>query len=139
MCTNYEPFLDPTFRNIFGAEIPPGEFNNDAYIQYLAPVVRNIVRKSDDEPRGREALAAHFGLVPYWFQPKPETPDKIVPSWATHNARLETIGQFNTELLLRIYFLILLIPLDTILILKEESNNLFHFFTSVCFISYLCI
>lgn len=96
MCTNFEPFLDPSFLDLFGAPLPEAEYKPEAYIQYLAPIVRNIVRKSDTDPSGREAIAAHFGLVPYWFKPKPETPDKIIPHWATHNARLETIGELDS-------------------------------------------
>jgi putative SOS response-associated peptidase YedK len=93
MCTNFEPFLDPSFLDLFGVALPDAEYKPEAFIQYLAPVVRSIIRKSETDPTGREAIAAHFGLIPYWFKPKPETPDKIVPHWATHNVRLETIGQ----------------------------------------------
>ena len=90
MCTNYEPFLDPNFIARFGISLPPVEFKPEAYPGYLAPVIRNIVRKNEDAPLGRECFAARFGLVPYWA--KPEDVEKPRMPFATYNARKETVG-----------------------------------------------
>lgn len=91
MCTNYEPFIDPTFRELFGATAPDVSFKRETYPGYEAPVVRNIVHKNDDAPLERECIAARFGLVPFWA--KPEDVEKPRLKFATHNARAETVGQ----------------------------------------------
>ena len=91
MCTNYEPYMDAAFARQFGVTLPTDEFKPEAYPGYLAPIVRNIVHKSDNEPGGLECVAARFGLVPSWA--KPEDVEKPRLKFATHNARVETVGQ----------------------------------------------
>jgi putative SOS response-associated peptidase YedK len=95
MCTNYEPFLDPTFAEkfaaTFGARLAPCEFRDETFPGYAAPVVRNIVRKQADGDAGRECLAARFGLVPNWAKAADVARPRL--KFATHNARAETAGR----------------------------------------------
>ena len=91
MCTNYEPFIELTFKERFGAELLKVSFKPEAYPGYEAPVVRNIVRKNEASSSGRECIAARFGLVPTWANA--EDVEKPRLKFATHNARVETVGQ----------------------------------------------
>ncbi len=91
MCTNYEPHMDAAFASQFGVSLPTDQFKPEAYPGYLAPMIRNIVRRSSTEPAGLECVAARFGLVPTWS--KPEDVEKPRLKFATHNARVETVGQ----------------------------------------------
>lgn len=92
MCTNYLPAVQLKYlRSLFGVDLPEFEFRPEIYPGYGAPIVRNIIRQSGDEPPRRECIAARFGLVPYWA--KPEEVEKPIRRFATHNARVETAGQ----------------------------------------------
>ncbi len=91
MCSNYEAFLDANFAATFGVDLPSTEFAPEAFPGYAAPMVRNIVRRSDSDAGGRECVAARFGLVPYWS--KPEDAKQTRMKFATHNARAETAGR----------------------------------------------
>lgn len=91
MCTNYEPFLDARFAAAFGVDLPTTAFKSETYPGYASPVVRNIVRKNETVPLGRECISARFGLLPYWA--KPEDVEQPRLKFATHNARLETVGR----------------------------------------------
>ena len=91
MCTNYEPFIDPTFRELFGATLPDLTFKPETFPGYEAPVVRNIIRKHDNAPLGRECVAARFGLIPTWSSAEDVAKPRL--KFATHNARVETVGQ----------------------------------------------
>lgn len=64
MCTNYEPFLDARFAAAFGVDLPTTAFKSETYPGYASPVVRNIVRKNETAPSGRECIPARFGLLP---------------------------------------------------------------------------
>ena len=90
MCTNYENFIDAEFVRLFGVSLPPDEFKQEAYPGYLAPVIRNIMRKSTDDDGTLECIAARFGLVPHWA--KPEDVAKPRMPFATYNARRETVA-----------------------------------------------
>lgn len=91
MCTNYEPYLEAEFARKFGVALPPVEFKREAYPGYVAPVVRNIIRRNDDAADGLECIPARFGLVPTWA--KAEDVERPTLRFATYNARVETIGQ----------------------------------------------
>jgi putative SOS response-associated peptidase YedK len=92
MCTNFLPAVQLKYlRSIFGVDLPDFEFHAETYPGYGAPIVRNIIRHSGDEPPRRECIAARFGLVPSWS--RPEEVEKPTRRFATHNARVETIGQ----------------------------------------------
>ncbi|MBL0122445.1 MAG: SOS response-associated peptidase [Betaproteobacteria bacterium] len=92
MCTNFLPAVQLKYlRSMFGVDIPDFEFHPEAYPGYGAPIVRNIIRQSGEEPPRRECIAARFGLVPSWS--RPEDVEKPTKRFATHNARLETVGQ----------------------------------------------
>ncbi len=91
MCTNYEPYLEAEFARKFGVALPPVDFKRETYPGYIAPVVRNIVRRNDETPAGLECIPARFGLVPTWA--KPEDVERPTLKFATYNARVETIGQ----------------------------------------------
>ena len=92
MCTNYLPAVQLKYlRGLFGVDLPEFEFREETYPGYGAPIVRNIIRQSGDDPPRRECIAARFGLIPYWS--KPEDVEKPTRRFATHNARAETVGQ----------------------------------------------
>ncbi len=92
MCTNYLPAVQLKYlRGLFGVDLPEFEFREETYPGYGAPIVRNIIRQSGDDPPRRECIAARFGLIPYWS--KPEDVEKPTRRFATHNARVETVGQ----------------------------------------------
>jgi putative SOS response-associated peptidase YedK len=92
MCTNFLPAVQLKYlRSMFGVDIPDFEFHAEAYPGYGAPIVRNIIRRSNDEPPHRECIAARFGLVPSWS--RPEEVEAPTRRFATHNARVETVGQ----------------------------------------------
>ncbi len=96
MCTNYLPVVQLKYlRSMFGVDLPEFEFHAETYPGYGAPVVRNIILQGAGAGVGegpqRECIAARFGLVPYWS--KPEEVEKPTRRFATHNARVETVGQ----------------------------------------------
>ena len=92
MCTNYLPAVQLKYlRSMFGVDLPDFEFHAETYPGYDAPIVRNIIRQSGDEPAHRECIPARFGLVPFWS--KPEEVEKPTRRFATYNARVETVGQ----------------------------------------------
>lgn len=92
MCTNFLPAVQLKYlRSVFGVDLPEFDFRNEAYPGYGAPIVRNIIRQTGDEPPRRECIAARFGLIPYWS--KPEEVEKPTRRFATYNARVETVGQ----------------------------------------------
>ncbi len=88
MCTNFIPTATDLLV-MFGIERAPFDFKEEAYPGYDAPIVRNIVRKSDADPAGRECLPARFGLIPYWAK----AGDISRLSKVAYNARSETAGQ----------------------------------------------
>ena len=95
MCTNYLPAVQLKYlRSRFGVDLPEFQFREETYPGYGAPIVRNIIRQrgaEGDEPPRRECIAARFGLIPSWSTP--EEVEKPTRRFATHNARVETVGQ----------------------------------------------
>lgn len=99
MCTNYMPIVQRRYlQEMFGVDLPDFEFKPDTYPGYDAPVVRHVIRRRDESAAtdvpARECIAARFGLVPYWASP--EDAEKTRPKFATHNARIETVGEKPT-------------------------------------------
>jgi putative SOS response-associated peptidase YedK len=88
MCTNFIPTAIDQLV-IFGIERAPFDYKEETYPGYDAPIIRNIVRKNDQEPGGRECVPARFGLIPYWA--KPEDISRL--GKVAYNSRSETAGQ----------------------------------------------
>lgn len=88
VCTNFVPTARDLML-IFGIERAPFDFKAEAYPGYDAPIVRNIVRRSDDVSAGRECVPARFGLIPYWAKPE----DIARLGKVAYNSRSETAGQ----------------------------------------------
>ncbi len=92
MCTNYMPAVQRRYlKERFGVDLPDFEFKPDTYPGYDAPVVRNVIRLSEGEFPRRECIAARFGMVPAWASAEDAALPR--PRFATHNARVETVGE----------------------------------------------
>jgi len=80
MCTNYRIPDRQLFSDKYGVAAPPGEWRDEVYKDYFAPIIR---RDGD----GRRSDLASFGMVPR---------EKIPPGvkvFDTMNARAETVGE----------------------------------------------
>lgn len=80
MCTNYRVPDKQLFSEYYGTPAPVGEWRDEVYKDYFAPIIR---RDGD----GRRAELASFGMVPR---------EKIpagVKVFDTMNARAETVGE----------------------------------------------
>lgn len=78
MCSNYIPPKREVLPAHFGVAPPAGDWKDDAYPGYLAP----IVRLADDSSGQPESVLACFGMLPHWADLK--------LARHTYNARSET-------------------------------------------------
>ena len=80
MCTNYRVPDRQLFSEYYGVPPPVGEWRDEVYKDYFAPIVRR-------DGEGRRSDLASFGMVPR---------EKIPPGvkvFDTMNARAETVGE----------------------------------------------
>lgn len=82
MCSNYRPSSREELEVHFGVAAPDSEYRAETYPGYMAPIIRR--RAPDAGPGDRACIAAMFGLVPHWAQPK--------LARYTYNARTETMA-----------------------------------------------
>jgi putative SOS response-associated peptidase YedK len=80
MCTSYRTGKDIDFRAMFGVDAPTGEWRDEVYKDYAAPIVLH------DVPGIRVARLATFGIVPRKHIPEG------VRAFDTMNCRTETIA-----------------------------------------------
>lgn len=78
MCSNYTPPKREVLPGQFGVTAPAGDWKDEAYPGYLAP----IVRLADDGSGQPESVLAGFGMLPPWADLK--------LARHTYNARSET-------------------------------------------------
>jgi len=82
MCSNYRPTRGERLQEYFNVTPPALDLSAEVYPASLAPVIR--LSSGDEQADTLECVAACFGLVPHWAEPK--------FARHTYNARTETVA-----------------------------------------------